>query len=513
MASASSGGPSQAPELRTGRAGGGGGPPPPPKLAGRVKKTLARLDLAIAELTAIAGFSGVGALVEQQQPVAYYLDKFGGDGKLLGVLDGEAILFLRLDHIFVTPLFLGLMALLAASLAVCSQTRQWPMFKVAQRWRFMEGTRAWEAMPARSKVHLHERVESTRVEDVCALLVARGYEVFRRGDSVYGFKGLVGKLGPIGVHVALVAVLAGGALGLLYGWEDVQLVPEGAVFGVDRVIRQGPLARVPPREELSLQLNAFTIEYLPAGQVGQFYSDLSAFAPDPEASSAEETVLVESARKRIRVNDPLRVAGTTWYQTDWGMAALEVELDGGDPVALRMAQVDEALGAGGRLWGTVIPADVTQAESATEGTPILGTAVARDFNQVALYDAKGDFVGVRRPESGNPIDISGHRVVVRRVVGASGFQAKSDPGVPLVYVGFAGLMATVAASGVSHGQVWACVVDREEGEEGDGPDGGAMREKPRGGGQTVLLAGRSSRSQIEFDYEMRQLIEQLPTYN
>ncbi len=36
-----------------------------------------------------------------------------------------------------------------------------------------------------------------------------GYQVFLRDGSLYAFKGLAGKLGPIGVHAAMLLVMAG----------------------------------------------------------------------------------------------------------------------------------------------------------------------------------------------------------------------------------------------------------------------------------------------------------------
>ena len=39
-------------------------------------------------------------------------------------------------------------------------------------------------------------------------------QVFTKGEALYGFKGLVGRLAPIGVHMALLFILCGSALNL-----------------------------------------------------------------------------------------------------------------------------------------------------------------------------------------------------------------------------------------------------------------------------------------------------------
>lgn len=81
--------------------------------------------------------------------------------------------------------------------------------------------------------------------------------------------------------------------------------------------------------------------------------------------------------------------------------------------------------------------------------------LARDLQQVVFYDASGQFVGVRRPGSGKPIEVEGRFFIIDEVVGASGMQMKHDPGIILVYTGFGFLMASTIISFISHSQVWA----------------------------------------------------------
>jgi len=50
-----------------------------------------------------------------------------------GFVDWRLIQALQLDHIYTAGYFLGLLGLLAASLAACTATRQWPAVRVARR--------------------------------------------------------------------------------------------------------------------------------------------------------------------------------------------------------------------------------------------------------------------------------------------------------------------------------------------------------------------------------------------
>ena len=68
----------------------------------------------------------------------------------------------------------------------------------------------------------------------------------------------------------------------------------------------------------------------------------------------------------------------------------------GDPAPVRRA------GVSGRLWGTFLPAE----EPAADGTAPRGVSIlARDMQSVAIYDSRGQFVGIRRPDSGRPISV------------------------------------------------------------------------------------------------------------
>ena len=82
----------------------------------------------------LAALSAVGTVIDQNQSLEWYAEHYPDlPGKALGVLDYKLIWALQWDHIYTADYFLALMATLAASLAACSLTQQWPMVKVARR--------------------------------------------------------------------------------------------------------------------------------------------------------------------------------------------------------------------------------------------------------------------------------------------------------------------------------------------------------------------------------------------
>jgi cytochrome c biogenesis protein len=51
------------------------------------------------------------------------------------------------------------------------------------------------------------------------------------------------------------------------------------------------------------------------------------------------------------------------------------------------------------------------------------------------------------------VQVEGLGIVLEDIIGSTGLELKSDPGVPLVYAGFGGLMITTLISYISHSQV------------------------------------------------------------
>lgn len=485
----------------------------------RVIKELSSLPRAISIMAVICGLSALGTVIPQNKELEYYVTNYplSGDSKVLGFLDYQLLLGLQLDHIYTAWYFYGSIALLAASLMACTYSTQWPTAKVAQRWRFA-------ATPAALQKHGKPQVlPNARVQDLGAELATKSYQVFLQDGQLYAFKGLSGRLGPIGVHIALLMCLFGTGYSGFGGWKGTALCPEGGEFVVANALYPASsISTLPKGSKAVMQVNKFSIDTRPDGSVAQFYSDLSLKDFDGK----------ELLRKTISVNDPFRYGGVTMYQTDWALAAVTVRLveqptagadDSGaaQTGALLQQLQDQAeqqqaaaaglpppsssssrlpqrafglpfaslegkpgVPKGSKLYATFLPLELPP----EDGRPPRGISLlAHDLDTITFYDSKGEFVGVRRAGSGKPIKVEGLDIVVEGIVGSTGLELKSDPGVPLVYAGFGALMITTLISYISHSQVWA------------------LQQGPN-----VYVVGRSNRSKVLFEQEVDAIIDAVP---
>lgn len=421
---------------------------------------IANLKLAIGLLLAIALFSVAGTVIEQGQTLPYYQAHYPEAPALFGFLTWKLLLALGLDHVYRTWWFLALLVLFGASLTACTFTHQLPALRAARQWQFYRQPRQFE------KLALSTDIVPSQLDTLTQLLQERRYRLFRDGDSLYGRKGIVGRIGPIVVHASMLIILAGAVMGSLTGWKAQEIVPSYATFQVQHFLDVGPWANLQPLRDWSVRVNSFWIDYTPDGQIDQFYSDLSVL---DQASQ-------EIDHKTIHVNEPLRYQGITFYQADWGIAAVRLRVNNSPLLELPMAPLKT--GGEGRLWGTWVPTNL----DFTEGVSL----VARDLQGLLfVYDQQGHLAATVRP--GMATEVGDVTLGIDEVIGSTGLQVKADPSIPLVYAGFGLLMVGVVMSYASHSQIWILET-----------------------GNRCYIGGRTNRAQVAFERELLGLLDQLP---
>jgi cytochrome c biogenesis protein len=426
----------------------------------RFVKALANLKFAIVMLLLIAVFSIIGTVIEQGQQPVYYQTNYPEHPALFGFLTWKVIQVLGFDHVYRTWWYLALLVVFGLSLATCTLTTQIPMLKSARRWKFYENPKFFE------RLALSASLEHTNLDRLTAELTASKYKIFREGDKLYARKGIIGKIGPIIVHIGMIVTLLGGVWGAMTGFIGQEMIPSGNTFQIKNIIDAGPWSSGQVPTDWSIKVNRFWIDYTPKGDIDQFYSDLSI---------VDNATQAELDRQKIYVNKPLIYRGVTYYQTDWSISGVKVTVNNSPVFKLPMAQLPTK--DGGRIWGTWIPTK----PDLSAGVSLL----AKDLQGTLLvYDAKGELVSSVR--SGSSLEVNGVTLNILELIGATGLQIKADPGIPIVYTGFALLMAGVIMSYFSHSQIWAV--------EKSGK---------------LYLGGRTNRAQVVFERETIAICDRL----
>ncbi|MFM8259312.1 MAG: cytochrome c biogenesis protein ResB [Vulcanococcus sp.] len=380
------------------------------------------LRVAIGLLILIAIASGLGTLVPQKESAELYHRVY--DAKpWLGILNGDRLLALQLDHVYSSGWFLGLLAWLGLALILCSWRRQWPALQAALRWIDYTTPRQL------SKLTLAEtltcRDADGQLSQLEQLLRLRGWQLQRQPDRLAARKGVAGRVGPLLVHAGLVVLMVGAAWGSLAGQRLERYLAPGNTL--ELLSSRG-------QSQLNLSLDDFGIDRDPAGRPEQFHSRLRL-----EASAAGPADIRE-----ISVNHPLRYHGMTVYQADWALAAIAVQL-GRSPVLQLPLQSFPQLGE--QVWGIVLP-------TRPDGSNPVLLALSSEQGPVTAYSAEADVLGQLIP-GGEPVEIAGIPLRIDSVVPASGLLLKRDPGVPLVYAGFAIALAGGGLSLIATRQLWA----------------------------------------------------------
>jgi cytochrome c biogenesis protein len=429
------------------------------KLLNRLVSILADLRLAIILLLAIALFSISGTVIEQNQSLSFYQQNYPENPALFGFLTWKILLKIELNHVYTTWWFLSLLVLFGSSLIACTFKRQLPALKAVQIWKFYQQPRQF------NKLAFSTEINNTSLDVLKPLLTNKGYQIFQENDSIYARKGIVGRIGPIIVHAAMIIILLGAIWGAFTGFFAQEMIASGDTFKIKNIMDAGILSSPQKSNDFAIKVNKFWIEYTPQGKVDQFYSDLSIINQDDQ----------ELKRKTIFVNEPLRYNGVTFYQTNWGIAGVKVQVNNSPIFKLPMAELKT--GGNGRLWGSWIPTK----PDLSEGVSL----IAKDLQgTMFVYNPQGKLVTAVRP--GMPTEVNGVKLKVLELIGATGLQIKSDPGVPIVYLGFALLMLGVVMSYISYSQIWA------------------LQER-----ENLYLGGKTNRAQVAFERELIEIINQV----
>ena len=418
----------------------------------KIFRILADLRFSIFILLLISFCSIIGTVIEQDQPIEIYKLNYPLTTPVFGFLSWNIIIQFGLDHVYRTWWFFTLILLFGCSLLLCSFLQQLPSLKIARRCQFFRTTKAFY------KLKISTLLKNSSFSKIIFNIKKKQYSIFQQKNIVYAYKGLIGRIAPIIVHFSMILILLGTIIGSLFGFKAQESVSKTDNFHILNILSNGPSTIIP--HDLG-RVNDFWITYTKTKTVAQFYSDISIL--DSEGS--------ESIRKTIYVNSPLVYKGIYYYQTDWDLIAIRFQNLQNRIIEYPLINFFKTQN---KVWLTWILND----QNTTDGIILI---IDNLEGYCSFYTNEGQFLG--NLELNERIDIPEPLTLVE-IISATGLQIKTDPGIPLIYLGFFFLMVSTLISYITYSQIW--VIEKN---------------------QNIFIGGTTNRAFFDFELEFFTFIK------
>ncbi len=418
----------------------------------RLFRTLADLRFAIFILLLISLCSIIGTVIEQDQSIELYKINYPLTNPVFGFLSWDRIIFFGFDHVYTTWWFLTLIFLFGCSLTLCSFLQQLPSLKIARRCQFFRTTSPFY------KLKISTILNHFSFNKILARIRTQQYSIFHQKNLVYCYKGLVGRIAPIIVHFSMILILFGTIIGSLFGFKAQEIVPKTENFHIQNILTNGPLTNIPPT---SARINDFWITYTKTKTISQFYSNISVLDEQGQ----------EKKQKTIYVNYPLVDNGVYYYQTDWNLIGLRLQNLNGLITEYPLVNI---FGNSDKVWLTWL---------SNPSTPQKGFIAIIDNLEgyCSIYNNEGEFLGnLELNESRTFSDT----ISLLEIISSTGLQIKTDPGIPIIYLGFFFLMISTLISYITYSQVWILQKNKQ-----------------------LFIGGNTNRAIFEFELEFFKVVK------
>ena len=388
----------------------------------RFFKSVADLRFAITILLIIACSSVIGTVIEQDQSIEAYKLNYPITNPVLGFLSWDIILKFGFDHVYKTWWFISFIFIFGTSLLSCTFLQQVPSLKIARRCQFFRTTQQF------NKLKISKNVSHLNLSQLLFKIKEYQYSIFQQKNIVYCYKGLIGRIAPLIVHFSMILILLGSVLGATGGFKAQEIIPKTETFHIQNILSTGQLSLIP---KTSARINDFWITYSKQKTINQFYSHISILNNEGN----------EIKQETIFVNSPAKYNGITYYQTDWNLIGLRLKNQNQTIIQYPLTNV---LSDKDKIWLSWIPLNT----DLTDGVTIL---INNLQGYCSIYNKFGQFIG--NLELNESININPFLTLID-IISSTGLQIKADPGIPIIYGGFAFLMISTLISYITYSQIW-----------------------------------------------------------
>tara|TARA_Y100000589_G_scaffold264126_1_gene254730 strand:- start:38 stop:1324 length:1287 start_codon:yes stop_codon:yes gene_type:complete len=386
----------------------------------RVIIYISSLKFAIALIIFIAFVSSLGTLIPQGNEITKYIDLYNMN-PFLGILDGDKILKLGLDHIYTSIWFITILILLCISLAACSFKRQIPALKASFKWVDYKKKEKFNRLQLAYDWEFDNKKDSILIAQ--KILKKNGWENLVQDNRISARKGIIGKLGPIVVHIGLIILLIGSAYGNLTNQSKEIFLTKNEEL---------ELINDSTNKKLNLQLVDFYIDREVDGKATQFTSSVEFKSLNSNKKNLQTT----------KVNHPIRYKGITIYQADWKISGVILKIDN-ITFQLKLKPVPEI---GDQIWGVLIE---------------LGENIKKNYlltvdnenGPIRLYDTQ-NFIETNVYLDNEEVEINSSNIVLIDIIPSSGLIIKNDPSIPFIYFSFILIITGTILSVIPTKQIW-----------------------------------------------------------
>lgn len=418
----------------------------------KIFRFVADLRFSIFILLLISLLSIIGTVIEQDQSIETYKLNYPLTNPVFGFLTWDLIIQFGFDHVYQTWWFFTLIFLFGLSLISCTFLQQLPSLKIARRCQFFRTTGQFY------RLKISTILNNFSLNKILSRIQEKQYSIFQQKNIFYCYKGLIGRIAPILVHFSMIMVLLGTIIGSLFGFKAQEIVPKTETFHIQNILNNGQFTIIP---NTSARINDFWITYTKDRTISQFYSDISVLSNQGN----------EIGRKTIAVNYPLIYNGVYYYQTDWNLIGLRFQNLANQIMEYPLVNV---LNNKSKIWLTWIANN----NSLNEGVIAI---IDNLEGYCSIYNERGKFLGNIELNESSELPQS---IILSEIISSTGLQIKTDPGIPIIYMGFFFLMLSTLISYITYSQIW--IVEQN---------------------QKLFIGGTTNRALFDFELEFFKFIQ------
>nr|YP_008519813.1 cytochrome c biogenesis protein [Microchloropsis salina]AGI99167.1 cytochrome c biogenesis protein [Microchloropsis salina] len=409
-------------------------------------KWLSNIKVAIFLLVVLIFCSLIGSIVEQtDKPINPLIENISSPTNIFNLLN--------FSNVFNNSWFFCLNLLLGLSLIFCTFTQQLPSFDFCRSLNFLK------------KFLETEKFDGSLVFPtnwfpfVISRMHKKNYFLFQKNKAVYASKGLIGRLGPVFVHLSLILILLASFISALGGLLAQEFVPKGEIAYLQNFPSDHLVANLPV---YPIRVNDFWVSHID-GLIHQFYTNISSLNEYGK----------ELSSFTISVNHPFYQQQVIWYQTDWDIIGLKCKLND----LIYQIPVTSISTAGKRLWISWLP-------------------FSENGSTLFFETLRGDFIlpsfnlnGSSYLEIGQNLQLlSSINTTILDILTCTGLQVRGDPGELLLSLGFGVLILSTFISYVSYTRIW--IIKKFD---------------------YIQIGGLTNRAKLRFDYQLLNLFDSIST--